>query len=115
MAISIIQFPVPQVLVDSKGDMFVATADNTVGKLTVGSNNTTLIADSTQTGGVKWAASSTSTLSAKGDILTASAPNTLAAVSVGANGTVLTADSNEANGVKWAATSGGFNPFLLMG
>lgn len=56
MAISIIQYPVPQVLVDSKGDMFVATADNTVGKLSVGANNTVLTADSNEAGGVKWAA-----------------------------------------------------------
>ncbi len=36
--------------------MFVATADNTVGKLSVGANNTVLTADSNETGGVKWAA-----------------------------------------------------------
>ena len=56
MGISIIQYPVPQVLVDSKGDMFVATADNAVGKLSVGSNGTVLTADSNESGGVKWAA-----------------------------------------------------------
>jgi len=56
MPISIIQYPVPQVLVDSKGDMFVATGDNTVGKLSVGSNGTVLTADSNESGGVKWAA-----------------------------------------------------------
>lgn len=54
MGISIIQNPVPKVLVDSKGDMYVATADNAVGKLSVGANNTVLIADSSQTAGVKW-------------------------------------------------------------
>jgi hypothetical protein len=37
MAISIIQYPVPQALVDAKGDIFVATADNTVGRLPIGS------------------------------------------------------------------------------
>ena len=58
MGISIIQYPVPQVLVDSKGDMFVATADNTVSKLSVGSNGTVLTADSNESGGVKWAAAS---------------------------------------------------------
>lgn len=58
MAISIIQYPVPQVLVDSKGDMFVATGDNTVGKLSVGSNGTVLTADSNEAGGVKWSAPS---------------------------------------------------------
>ena len=56
MGISIIQYPVPQVLVDSKGDMFVATDDNTVEKLSVGSNGTVLTADSNESGGVKWAA-----------------------------------------------------------
>jgi hypothetical protein len=56
MAISIIQYPVPQALVDAKGDIFVATADNTVGRLPIGSNNTVLTADSAQTGGVKWGA-----------------------------------------------------------
>jgi hypothetical protein len=56
MAISIIQNPVPQALVDAKGDIFVATADNTVGRLAIGANNTVLTADSAETGGVKWAA-----------------------------------------------------------
>ena len=56
MAISIIQNPVPLVLVDSKGDMFVATGDDTVAKLSVGANDTILTADSAQTGGVKWSA-----------------------------------------------------------
>lgn len=55
MAISIIQYPVPQVLVDSKGDMFVATGDNTVGKLEVGANGTVLTADTNEASGVKWA------------------------------------------------------------
>jgi hypothetical protein len=55
MGISIIQNPVPQALVDAKGDIFVATADNTVGRLPIGANNTVLTADSAETGGVKWA------------------------------------------------------------
>lgn len=56
MGISIIQSPVPVTLVDSKGDIFIATADNTVGRLPVGANDTLLTADSTQNGGVKWSA-----------------------------------------------------------
>ncbi len=56
MAISIIQNPVPQALVDAKGDIFVATADNTVGRLAIGANGTYLTADSAETGGVKWSA-----------------------------------------------------------
>lgn len=42
---------------DAKGDLISASADNTPAKVTVGSNNTLLVADSAQTAGVKWSAS----------------------------------------------------------
>jgi hypothetical protein len=44
-------------IVDAKGDLIVATADDTPAKLTVGSNGTLLVADSGETPGVKWSAS----------------------------------------------------------
>lgn len=43
-------------VVDAKGDLLVASADNTVAKLTVGTNNHVLTADTNATNGVKWAA-----------------------------------------------------------
>lgn len=46
---------VQNILVDSKGDMFVATGDDTVGKLAVGTDGTVLTADSSQVSGVRWA------------------------------------------------------------
>ena len=47
-----------QSLADAKGDLLVASADNTVTRLAVGTNNFVLTADSTQSTGVKWAAAS---------------------------------------------------------
>lgn len=43
-------------IVDAKGDLLVGTANDTVGRLEVGANNTLLVADSAQTNGVKWSA-----------------------------------------------------------
>jgi len=42
-------------LVDAKGDIIAATADNTVARLAVGANNTVLTADSSTATGLKWA------------------------------------------------------------
>ena len=47
-------------LADAKGDIFAATADNTVTRLAVGANNTILTADSTAATGLKWAAAAPS-------------------------------------------------------
>jgi len=42
--------------VAAKGDIYAATADNTVGVLTVGANDTILMADSAEATGLKWSA-----------------------------------------------------------
>jgi len=42
-------------IVDAKGDLIAGTAADTVARLAVGTNNQILVADSTQTTGLKWA------------------------------------------------------------
>ena len=46
---------IPKSLVDAKGDIIAATADNTPARLAVGTNGQTLVADSTASTGLKWA------------------------------------------------------------
>jgi len=41
--------------IDAKGDLLVGTANNTIGRLGVGTNDYVLTADSAQTSGLKWA------------------------------------------------------------
>jgi hypothetical protein len=47
---------VAESLVDAKGDLLVGTADDTVGRLAVGTDGHVLTADSGEASGVKWAA-----------------------------------------------------------
>ena len=62
--------------VAAKGDIYAASANDTVGVLTVGSNDQVLTADSTQALGVKWATPSASSSVGVGEILIADTHST---------------------------------------
>jgi hypothetical protein len=90
-------------IVDAKGDLIVATGNDSPNRLAVGANNLVLTADSAEATGLKWAAPDP--LTTKGDLFTYSTIE--ARLGVGANDTVLTADSTAATGLKWALPSSG--------
>ena len=73
----------------------------------MGTNNYSILADSAQSLGLKWAASSTSTLTTTGDLLAASAANVLTRIGAGASGEVLTANGAGVLPTFQAAAAGG--------
>lgn len=77
-------YPLQKGVATTKGDLLVATTDSTVTRLGVGTNGYVLMADSTQSAGIKWAA------------------NTPGGATIGSNGYMLLADSNQTAGVRYS-------------
>jgi uncharacterized protein YaiE (UPF0345 family) len=92
---------------NAKGDILAASANDTLSVLTVGANERRLVADSTETAGLKYVADTTNyAIAAKGDLLVGTAADTVAPLTVGTNGQILIADSTAATGLKWGADTG---------
>jgi hypothetical protein len=93
-------------LLDAKGDLIVATADNTPDNLPAGSPGDVLVVDPAAPHGVRWATPvdiPTTIIDAKGDLIAGTGPDTPARVPAGVDGQFLLADSSVAPGVKWGA------------
>jgi hypothetical protein len=91
-------------LFDAKGDILVATAADTPGKLTAGIDGYVLKANSGTATGLEWAAVDAvplTTIDAKGDLIVGSADNTVVKLTAGANGLYLAANSGTASGLVW--------------
>jgi hypothetical protein len=99
---------IPESIIAAKGDVLTGTANDVPAVITVGANETRLVADSAAATGLKYVADTTNyAVAAKGDLLVGTAADTLAPLTVGTNGHTLVADSSTATGLAWAAASSG--------
>ena len=104
---------IPPTIVDSKGDLVVASGADVVARLGVGTPGQVLVVDDTAPLGVKWATLVTtgigaSIIDAKGDLIVGTAPDTPARVASSTiDGQVLTVDGSQAAGVKWGPPAAG--------
>ena len=86
----------------TKGDLHGYSSENT--RIPISTNNFSLLGDSAQALGLKWAASATSTLTTAGDLLYASGANTLARLAKGTDNQILKMDGSSLN---WETVSTG--------
>jgi hypothetical protein len=97
-------------IVDAKGDIVAASANDTPARLAVGTDNQRLIAASGETTGLKYVSDTQNTvIDAEGDLLVGDAADALQRLAIGTTGQVLTVDTAVDGKVKWAAAGGGFN------
>jgi hypothetical protein len=93
---------VAKATVDAKGDLIAGTADNTIARLAVGANGTTLVADSGEATGLAWKVDPVADLvTTAGDTLYATAADTLARLGIGTAGQLLRVNSG-ATAPEWA-------------
>ena len=85
---------IPDTIVNAKGDLIAASAADTVGRLAVGSNGQVLVADSTQTLGLKWAADPVAdVVTTAGDLIYGTAADTVTRLGIGTAGQALLVNS----------------------
>jgi hypothetical protein len=102
-------------IVDAKGDIIAASANDTPARLAVGTNDHRLVAASGETTGLKYVADTQNTvIDAEGDLLVGDAADAVQRLAIGSNGNVLTVDTAVDGKIKWAAPAGGGGKVLQV-
>ena len=95
---------ISKTIMDAKGDLITASGADTPMRLGVGTDGQVLLADSSQTSGLRWGADPvTATFDAKGDLLVGTGADTFVRLPVGTDNQVLVADSAQTSGVRWSS------------
>lgn len=85
---------IPDTIVNAKGDLIAASAADTVDRLAVGSNGQVLVADSTQTLGLKWAADPVAdVVTTAGDLIYGTGADAVTRLGIGTAGQALLVNS----------------------
>ena len=101
-------------IVDAKGDIVAASANDTPARLAVGTDNHRLIAASGETTGLKYVADTQNTvIDAAGDLVYGTAADTLGRLAIGTAGQVLQVNSG-ATAPEWATPAGGGGKVLQV-
>jgi hypothetical protein len=102
-------------IVDAKGDIIAASANDTPARLAVGTDNHRLVAASGETTGLKYVADTQNTvIDAEGDLLVGDAADTVQRLAIGTTGQVLTVDTAVDGKIKWATAAGGGSGLTLI-
>jgi hypothetical protein len=95
-------------IVDAKGDIIAASANDTPARLAVGTNDQRLVAASGEATGLKYVSDTQNTvIDAEGDLLVGDAADALQRLAIGTIGQVLTVDTAVDGKIKWSTPAGG--------
>jgi hypothetical protein len=102
--------------IQAKGDLLAGTASQTLDRVTVGTNNQRLIANSSTSTGLSWANDTTNTvIDTKGDLLVGATADVVAKLPVGTDNQMLVANSSATNGLAWVDQPSGFRNKIING
>jgi hypothetical protein len=100
-------------IVDAKGDIIAASANDTPARLAVGTNDYRLVAASGETTGLKYVADTQNTvIDAEGDLLVGDAADVVQRLAIGSNAQVLTVDTTVDGKIKWATPASASATFV---